>query len=107
MIVYSYFDIFFSSSGFASNRSLFVAGLLLCQCQSEEDARQACGERLCAQCECWKDSVLMWFTPMQVRAVVVLVGECRSCLCCISFSSSGTSVSKQGGKLVRAKFRLK
>ena len=28
--------------------------------------------------------MLMWFTQRHVRAVVVLVGECRSCFCCIS-----------------------
>ena len=58
--------------------------MLSCQCQSEENTRQACGERLCAQCECWKDSVLMWFTQRKVMAVVLLVGECRSCFCSIS-----------------------
>ena len=55
----------------------------------EENTRQACGERLCAQCECWKDSMLMWFTQRQVWAVVVLVGQCRSGLCCISVNRFG------------------
>ena len=31
-----------------------------------------------------KYSMLMWFTQRQVRVVVVLVGECRSCFCCIN-----------------------
>ena len=66
-----------------------ICGVLSCQCQSEENTRQACGERLCAQCECWKDSVLMWFTQRQVWAVVVLVGQCRSGLCCISVNRFG------------------
>ena len=69
----------------------------------KKNTRQACGERLCAQCECWKDSVLMWFTQRQVWAVVVLVGECRSGFSCMSLNSSGASVLK----LVKAKFRLK
>ena len=41
----------------------------------------------CVRSVCWQDSLLMWFTQRQVRAVVVLVGECRSYLCCVSLIS--------------------